>query len=218
MPLPCCLLLLPLLWGVVLCRLLDALPLGMLLLLFRLLLGMLLLLFRLLLGMLLWLFRLLLGMLLWLLLFRLLLGMLLWLLLFRLLLGVLLWLLLFRLLLSMLLWLLLFLLWLRMLLWLRLRMLLWLRLSMLLRLLLFWLGSPLSLLCKGRNSGSERQEQDCCSETYKCFHGYYLYTSVNAGAANRCILLTTASWAQVGPRWTNSACGKTPSSVRRLWG
>ena len=210
MPLPCCLLLLPLLWGVVLCRLLDALPLGMLLLLFRLLLGMLLLLFRLLLGMLLWLFRLLLGMLLWLLLFRLLLGMLLWLLLFRLLLGVLLWLLLFRLLLSMLLWLLLFLLWLRM--------LLWLRLSMLLRLLLFWLGSPLSLLCKGRNSGSERQEQDCCSETYKCFHGYYLYTSVNAGAANRCILLTTASWAQVGPRWTNFACGKTPSSVRQLWG
>ncbi len=186
MPLPCDLLLLPLLWGVV-CRLLDAL-----------------------LGMLLLLFGLLLGMLLWLLLFRLLLGMLLWLLLFRLLLGVLLWLLLFRLLLSMLLWLLLFLLWLRM--------LLWLRLSMLLRLLLFWLGSPLSLLCKGRNSGSERQEQDCCSETYKCFHGYYLYTSVNAGAANRCILLTTASWAQVGPRWTNSACGKTPSSVRRLWG
>src|ERR1017187_8833885 len=161
MPLPCCLLLLPLLWGVVLCRLLDALPLGMLLLLFRLLLGMLLLLFRLLLGMLLWL------------------------LLFRLLVGILLWLLLFRLLLSMLLWLLLFLLWLRM--------LLWLRLSMLLRLLLFWLGSPLSLLCKGRNSGSERQEQDCCSETYKCFHGYYLNSSLSGGAANSCILLTTGS-------------------------
>jgi hypothetical protein len=151
MPLPCDLLLLPLLWGVVLCRLLDALPLGMLLLLFRLLLGMLLLLFRLLLGMLLLLFRLLLGMLLWLLLLRLLLGMLLWLLLFWLRLGMLLRL--------------------SVLLRLRLSMLLRLRLSMLLRLLLFWLGSPLSLLCKGRNSGSERQEQDCCSETYKCFHG-----------------------------------------------
>jgi len=71
--------------------------------------------------------------------------------------------------------------------------LLLLRLSMLLLLLLFRLGSPLSLLCKGRNSGSERQEQDCCSETYKCFHGYYLNSSLGAGAANSCILLTTGS-------------------------
>jgi hypothetical protein len=68
-----------------------------------------------------------------------------------------------------------------------------LRLSMLLLLLLFRLGSPLSLLCKGRNSGSERQEQDCCSKTYKCFHGYYLNSSLSGGAANSCILLTTGS-------------------------
>ena len=90
----------------------------------------------------------------------------------------------------MLLWLLLF--WLRLGMLLRLSMLLLLRLSMLLLLLLFWLGSSLALLCKGRNSGSERQEQDCCSETYKCFHGYYLNSKVGAGATNSCILLTTA--------------------------
>ncbi len=174
MPLPCYLLLLPLLWGVV-CRLLDALPLGMLLLLLFVLalLGLLLLFVLALLGLLLLfllalLFGLLLGMLLWLLLFRLLPGMLLWLLLFRLLLGMLLWLLLFRLLLGMLLWLLLFRLLLGMLLWLLLFRLL---LGMLLWLLLFRLGFRLSLLCKGRNRGSKRQEQDCCSESCKCFHG-----------------------------------------------
>jgi hypothetical protein len=82
---------------------------------------------------------------------------------------------------------------------LRLSVLLLLRLSMLLLLLLFRLGFLFSLLCKGRDRGSERQEQDCCSESYKCFHGYYLSTSVGAGATNSCFLLTTACWAQVGP-------------------
>ena len=70
--------------------------------------------------------------------------------------------------------------------------LLLLRLSVLLLLLLFRLGFRLSLLCKSRNSGSERQEQDCCSKSYKCFHGYYLYPSVGEGTTNSCILLTTA--------------------------
>jgi hypothetical protein len=157
---------------------------------------MLLLLFRLLLGMLLLLFRLLLGMLL--LLFRLLLGMLLRLLLFRLLLGMLLRL--------------------SVLLLLRLSMLRLLRLSMLRLLLLFRLGFLLSVLCKGRDRGSERQEQDCCSESYKCFHGCYLSTSLGAGATNSCVLLITACWAQVGPPWTDSLSGKTPSSERPCWG
>jgi hypothetical protein len=139
-------------------------------------------------------------------LFRLLLSMLLWLLLFRLLLSMLLWLLLFRLLLSMLLWLLLFLLWLRMLLWLRLSVLLRLRLSMLLRLrlsvllrlLLFWLGPSLSLLCKGRNSGSESQEQDCCSETYKCFHGVL---PLHQRKRRRGESLYPFDHCQLGPSW-----------------
>jgi hypothetical protein len=49
-----------------------------------------------------------------------------------------------------------------------------------------------SLLCDGRNNRSERQEKDCCSESCKCFHEYYLNSSVGAGATNSCILLTTA--------------------------
>jgi hypothetical protein len=122
------------------------------------------------------LFLLLLGMLLGLLLFLLLLSMLLGLLLFLLLLGMLLGLLLFLLLLGMLLGLLLFL----------------LLLGVLLGLLLSRLGLLLSLLCQSRNNGSEGQEQDCCSESCKCFHWNYLNSSVGAEAANSCILLTTA--------------------------
>jgi hypothetical protein len=77
--------------------------------------------------------------------------------------------------LSMLLWLCLSMLRLRlsMLLWLCLSMLL-LRLGMFLLLLLLWLGFLLSVLCEGRNNGSERQKQDCCSEICKCFHSYCL--------------------------------------------
>jgi hypothetical protein len=135
------------------------------------------------------------SLLLWLLLLVLLLGML-RLLLFRLalLLRMLLWLLLFRLalLLRMLLWLLLF----------RLALLLSvlrLRLSMRLFLLLFWLGLLFPLLSEGWNYRPKGHNQDCGSESCKCFHGYYLSTSVGADAANSCILLTIACWAQVGP-------------------
>ena len=77
-----------------------------------------------------------------------------------------------------------------MLLWLCLSMLLLLRLSMFLLLLLLWLGFLLSVLCEGRNNGSERQKQDCCSETCKCFHWYCLNYRVGVRATNSCILLT----------------------------
>src|SRR5271166_4257197 len=60
------------------------------------------------------------------------------------------------------------------LLWLCLSMLLLLRLGRFLQLLLLWLGFLLSVLCERRNNGSERQKQDCCSETCKCFHWYCL--------------------------------------------
>jgi len=60
------------------------------------------------------------------------------------------------------------------LLWLCLSMLLLLRLGRFLLLLLLWLGFLLSVLCERRNNGSERQKQDCCSETCKCFHWYCL--------------------------------------------
>jgi hypothetical protein len=142
---------------------------------------------------------LLLGVLLRLRLFGLLLGMLLWLLLLRLalLLGMLLWLLLFglALLLGMLLWLLLFGL------ALLLSMLLWLRLSVLrlrLFLLLFWLGLLFSLLSEGWNDRSEGHNQDCGSESCKCFHENYLNYSVGSGAANNCIVLTSARWTKLG--------------------
>src|SRR5271166_5390007 len=52
--------------------------------------------------------------------------------------------------------------------------LLLLRLGRFLLLLLLWLGFLLSVLCERRNNGSERQKQDCCSETCKCFHWYCL--------------------------------------------
>src|SRR5271165_284235 len=62
-----------------------------------------------------------------------------------------------------------------MLLWLCcLSMLLRLRLRMFLLLLLLGLGLLLFVLCECRNKGSERQKQNCCSETCKCFHWYCL--------------------------------------------
>ncbi len=64
------------------------------------------------------------------------------------------------------------------------------RLRMFLLLLLFGLGVLVFLLCEGRSNCSESQKQYCCSESRKCFHWYFLDSSVSVGAAISCTLLT----------------------------
>jgi hypothetical protein len=66
-------------------------------------------------------------------------------------------------------------------------------LSVLLWLLLFLLGFVLLLLGECRTDGSERQEQDCCTEGCICLHWYSLSCRLGAGATNSCILLTNGN-------------------------
>ena len=77
-----------------------------------------------------------------------------------------------------------------MLLWLCLSMLLLRALSMLLLLFLLWLAF---LLCEGGENGSERKKEYCRSETSKCFHGCCLYFRVGVSAAAGWFLLTRAA-------------------------
>jgi hypothetical protein len=48
----------------------------------------------------------------------------------------------------------------------------------------------LFVLCERGNNGSERQKQECCSESGQCFHCYNLKYRLGEREANSCVVLT----------------------------
>jgi hypothetical protein len=51
----------------------------------------------------------------------------------------------------------------------------------------------LLLLGECRTDGSERQEQNCYTESCICLHWYSLNCRLGAGATNSCVLLTNGN-------------------------